>query len=257
MFFPRLRRQVKWMFVFLALAFTVGFVVFNVGGAGPSGGIGDLLRPTGGLAGPSSGEAREKIEDNPKDPQGYRELATALQNEGKIDEAIPTLEEYVRMKPGDTEAKRNRATLYLQKAGRLRREVEAVQLEAQSNPAAFGGTFAPAPGTTIGRALGTNPVNEATSQLVNERLTNAYTKMQDAYRGAVRVYRQLAGAAPRDPALQLELAQAAEAAGDTTTALAAYRRFVRLAPEDPTTPAIKQRIRQLAQPAPVPPQSAG
>ena len=36
MFFPRLRRQAKWMFVFLALVFGVGFVAFGVGGTGGS-----------------------------------------------------------------------------------------------------------------------------------------------------------------------------------------------------------------------------
>ena len=35
MFFPRLRRQAKWMFVFLALVFGVGFVIFGVGSSLP------------------------------------------------------------------------------------------------------------------------------------------------------------------------------------------------------------------------------
>ena len=34
MFFPRLRRHAKWMFVFLALVFGLGFVVFGVGAGG-------------------------------------------------------------------------------------------------------------------------------------------------------------------------------------------------------------------------------
>ena len=37
MFFPKLRRQAKWVFVFLALSFAVGFVVFGVGGNGGGG----------------------------------------------------------------------------------------------------------------------------------------------------------------------------------------------------------------------------
>ena len=31
MFFPRLRRQAKWVFLFLALVFALGFVGFGVG----------------------------------------------------------------------------------------------------------------------------------------------------------------------------------------------------------------------------------
>ncbi len=43
MFFPKLRRQAKWVFVFLALSFAVGFVVFGVGSDGGAG-LGDLLQ---------------------------------------------------------------------------------------------------------------------------------------------------------------------------------------------------------------------
>ena len=49
MFFPRLRRHAKWMFVFLALVFGLGFVVFGVGAGGT--GIGDIFRGSGGTLG--------------------------------------------------------------------------------------------------------------------------------------------------------------------------------------------------------------
>src|SRR5918992_4905363 len=69
MFFPRLIKQAKWVFVFLALVFAVGFVAFGVGGNIPGTGFGDVLQGRfGGDAGPSVGDARDKIEDNPRDP---------------------------------------------------------------------------------------------------------------------------------------------------------------------------------------------
>ena len=43
MFFTRLRAHAKWMFVFLALVFGVGFVGFGIG-ANQNASIGDLLR---------------------------------------------------------------------------------------------------------------------------------------------------------------------------------------------------------------------
>ena len=46
MFFPRLRRQAKWMFVFLVLVFGLGFVVFGVGSGGGLG-LGDILQNAG------------------------------------------------------------------------------------------------------------------------------------------------------------------------------------------------------------------
>src|SRR5919202_3466721 len=42
MFFPKLRRSAKWVFVLLALVFALGFVFFGVGSG--SSGIEDLLR---------------------------------------------------------------------------------------------------------------------------------------------------------------------------------------------------------------------
>ena len=49
MFFPRLRRHAKWMFVFLAVALGGGFVLFGVGAGGT--GVGDLFRGGGGASG--------------------------------------------------------------------------------------------------------------------------------------------------------------------------------------------------------------
>ena len=53
------------------------------------------------------------------------------------------------------------------------------------------------------------------------------------------------------------LAQTAEQASDTKTAVAAYKRFLKLTPEDPTAPAIRQRIKQLKQQAQLPTVSSG
>src|SRR6266498_1693259 len=65
MFFPRLRRQAKWVFVFLALVFAVGFVAFGVGSG--SSGISDILRGNFGGGGTSSQikDDQKKIKANP------------------------------------------------------------------------------------------------------------------------------------------------------------------------------------------------
>src|SRR5215208_8243830 len=56
MFFPKLRRQAKWMFVFLALVFGLGFVLFGVGSG--SGGLSDLLQGNFDLLGSSDPSKR-------------------------------------------------------------------------------------------------------------------------------------------------------------------------------------------------------
>ena len=67
MFFSRLRRHAKWMFVFLALVFGVGFVGFGIG-ANQNASIGDLLRGGGGTDGSISvSDAREAVREEPEE----------------------------------------------------------------------------------------------------------------------------------------------------------------------------------------------
>ena len=53
--------------------------------------------------------------------------------------------------------------------------------------------------------------------------------------------------APRDPNVQLELAQAAQQSGNYPKAIAAYEQFLKLAPDDPSATLVKQQIAQLKQ----------
>ena len=70
---------------------------------------------------------------------------------------------------------------------------------------------------------------------------------QTASAGAVTAYQSIVKLTPNDPNLQLELAQAAQQAGDTATAIAAYAAFLKLAPDDPNASIVKQQLKQLRQ----------
>ena len=98
---------------------------------------------------------------------------------------------------------------------------------------------------TANPLTGADPINRAVQSHVNTLSGTAYNDMSSAYKKAVSVYRQIATQNPNDPSVQFQLAQAADAASDTKTAIAAYERFLKLAPDDPTAPAIKQRLQQL------------
>jgi cytochrome c-type biogenesis protein CcmH/NrfG len=50
---------------------------------------------------------------------------------------------------------------------------------------------------------------------------------------------------PKDPSVQFQLAQTAEQAQDTKTAVAAYKTFLKLAPEDPLAAPVRQRVKQM------------
>jgi hypothetical protein len=105
MFFTRLRGHAKWMFVFLALVFAVGFVGFGIG-ANQNASIGDLLRGSGGTSGGniSVSDARDQVQKHPKSPQALRNLSTALQENGQTDEAIVVLNRYLALRPKDKDA---------------------------------------------------------------------------------------------------------------------------------------------------------
>src|ERR671936_868446 len=82
MFFMRLRRSTKPVFIFLAFVFALSFVFLGVGSG--SAGIGDLLRGNFHLFGGSSStssvsKAQDRIKKNPKDARAYRDLARAYE----------------------------------------------------------------------------------------------------------------------------------------------------------------------------------
>lgn len=244
MFFPRLRRHAKWMFVLLALVFGLGFVVFGVGAGGI--GVGDLFKNRGTASRsdtPSVKEARQEIAARPKVAKGYRDLATALQADGKGDEAIESLQRYTELKPKDTDALRELAGLYLTKANRRSQDGQTVQLRAQYLTG--GGTFSQPLQLGKGQTLGQDAITQAVEAVMSADLSTAYKEARSAYASAKQTYDRLAKAAPDDANIQIELAQVAQQTGDTKAAIAAYERFLKLAPDDPSAPIVKQQLKQL------------
>jgi predicted TPR repeat methyltransferase len=78
----------------------------------------------------------------------------------------------------------------------------------------------------------------------DQQISAAASEIQTASAQAVEQYRRIAELQPRDPSVQLELAQAAESANDVATVIAAYERFLQLAPDDPTAPEVRRLLKQ-------------
>ena len=244
MFFPRLIRQAKWAFVFLALVFGVGFVAFGVGGNIPGTGIGDILQGQLGDTGqPSVGEARDKIEDDPRDPQGHKELGNALLAEGRGDEAIPAYEDYLELRPRDVEVKRTLAGVYLSRANEARNEYAEIYSEYQSQTG--GGLFGPPQETPFGRAL-SGQFDQELQAVYSERLGTVNERMQTAFGQAATLYQQIVATRPDDEALlQLQLGDAAYQARRIPIAIKAYQRYLKLDPEGQNAAYAKQQIELL------------
>jgi tetratricopeptide (TPR) repeat protein len=242
MFFPRLRRQAKWMFLFLALVFGIGFVGFGVGAGGI--GLGNIVQGGGDSGIPSIESAEERIAENPNDVQAHRDLATAHQANGDTDQAILALENLLLTAPRDVDALREVAALYLAKASEAQQEASLAN--ARASLAAPGATLAGAI-TIGGQPLEPDVISNIVYDRLYQAVNAALTEAQDASTKAVDTYRRLTRAQPRDPNVQLELAQAAQNAGDIQTAIDAYDRFLELAPQDPTAPDVRRILRQLRQ----------
>jgi tetratricopeptide (TPR) repeat protein len=249
MFFPRLRRQAKWMFVFLAVVFGLGYVIFNVGGSIPGTGLGDILQGFGqSTAGPSEGDARDKIKDHPNDPAGYLELATALQRNGKNDEAISPLERYIQLKPRDRAALGQLAGLYLTQA--RQEQDQATNIQFRITELTGGDMFGPGQSSKFGQEFGQGRVTQLLTNDLNQQLSQHYITAQNAYKNATDTYKKLVVAIPdvqeaEQPSIFLQLAFAAQSANDLKSAIAAYKRYLVLAPDSPQEPGVREQIRQL------------
>jgi tetratricopeptide (TPR) repeat protein len=247
MFFPKLRRHAKWMFLFLALVFGLGFVGFGVGAGGI--GVGNIFQGPGGSGLPSISSSEKRVSENPRDAEAFRNLATAHQAAGNTDEAIEALESFVQLRPKNVDGLRELAALYLAKTS---------EAQQQANDANFRAAYI-VPGATIagtivigGKPLDPDPISNAVNLRLSEAVNAALAEAQTASAQAVEMYRRIAAASPGDPNVQLELAQAATNAGDATTAIGAYEKFLKIAPDDPTAPEVRRIVKQLqaAQAAP-------
>jgi tetratricopeptide (TPR) repeat protein len=234
------------MFVFLALAFAIGFVGFGVGSGGS--GLDQLWSDIGGggASGPSVKDAQEKIGKG--DLTAYKELADAYRADGKLDEAILAGEQYLKARPKDYEYMRTVAGDYEGRAGKQRDEAAAIQDELTSSTG--GGTFGPPGNTRLGRALGTGKIDQELTSAANQKLTELYSGLQGAFARATQLYQQVTAAQPNDVLLQLLLANAAYQSSNNPVALRAYRRVIKLAPGSAEAQQARQQIQFIkAQPS--------
>ena len=241
MFFPKLRRQAKWVFVLLALAFAVGFVVFGVGSGGGLG-LNDILQGSGGGSNsPSVSDAQSKIKKG--DLVAYKELADAYRQDGKTDQAIRAGEQYLKVRPKDYDYMRTVAGDYEGRASQQRDQAAVIQDEVTSSTG--GTTFAP-PGTTLlGRALQPGKIDTELQTAANQKLTQLYAGLQGSYARATQLYQKLATHTPNDVLLQLLLGNAALQSRNNPVALKAYHKVIRLSPGSNEAAQARQEIQYL------------
>jgi tetratricopeptide (TPR) repeat protein len=246
MFFPKLRRRARWVFLLLAIAFAIGFVAFGVGTGVGGTSIGDVLRDLIGQqnTGTSIDDARKNALAHPKDANAQFAYANALQAQGRTQEAIAALEAYTSLKPKDTDALRQLANLWGSVANDARQEQQVAT--AQATEASAASSIA-VPDSDFLRDVEQNKIATTLAQQANARASAAQARAQSAAASQQKVYEDLTLLIPDDPSVFLSLGIAAQEANDAESAIAAYQKFLGLAPNDPSAPQVKQQIEFLQQ----------
>jgi tetratricopeptide (TPR) repeat protein len=251
LFFSRLRRHTKWVYILLAVVFAAGFVVLGVGSG--STGIGDVLSNlfkgnTGSSLSSQIKDDQKKIAAHPKDTAIYLDLANLYQQKQDQAAATATLQSALKANPKDLDVLSRLASIYQGQADAARN----VAADAQSALAAENAT---PPGLDASSTLGQAFTSDPLSQALKAKATDAFSKLGSAFTKAEAAYQQLAVAArgtSQEANAQLQLASIAkdtlQVSGqpkDARIALAAYKRYLVLQPQGVQASLAKQTIQQL------------
>ena len=244
LFFSRLRRHAKVIYVLLAVVFAGGFVFLGVGSG--STGIGDLLQ--GHLFGSSSSSTSSQISDkqkairqHPGDVNLYLDLAGLYQTDNKESQALTTLQNAQKVAPKNVDIMNQIAGIYSAQAAR-----EADTYNTLLT--AYGQNAASPPGVDTSTELGQAITSDPYTQGLQRQLNESYTKVTGSYTKAESVYRQAAEASKgtsAEPTALLQWASSATSANDANGAITAYERFLKVAPNDTNAPTVRQTLAQL------------
>jgi Flp pilus assembly protein TadD len=90
-----------------------------------------------------------------------------------------------------------------------------------------------------------NKVEQAASSVLNAQLQNLAQQANLGYQNAVSSFQKVASLEPNNSLAQFQLAQAAQTDGNTTAAVAGYKKYLELNPSSPSASQIKALIKQL------------
>ena len=238
LFFSRLRNHAKWVYVFLAVVFVLGFVLLGVGSG--SNGLSDIFQSAFGsgssrAAAPRSRSLQKKVDKQPQNATAWRDLATAYEQKQRTQDAVSALERYTALKPKDETRLLGARRAVRDPLAQLRDRLPERAARRRSTASPYA-AFAPPATTVLGKVFGDpngaagpdrgrDPaagVDEAADRLheLPERAEERRGRLQEAGRAR----------RPDDVSVQYQLGQSAQAAGDYKTAIAAYQRFLKLSP---------------------------
>jgi tetratricopeptide (TPR) repeat protein len=245
LFFSRLRRRAKFMYLFLAVIFAATFAFLGVGSG--SSGLQDLFKNInifGSSNGSSVSKALNEIKKDPNAAKGFRDLATAYEAKGDTVSAISALQQYTTIKPKDVKAWAELGGLQLSNAQTFAAQYQAEAANAQLS--APSSVFAPSATSKLGKAIGSNPIEKDSASQVNATLNDLAQRANLGYQNAVSSFQKVTEIEPNNSNAQFQLAAAAQTAGNSSVAVGAYKKYLKLNPDSPSAAQIRQLIKQLS-----------
>jgi len=240
LFFVRLRRHQKWVYAVLAIVFAFSFVLVGVG-SGNGGGLSQLWTGIfGGGGGSSVTKAQDLVKTDPA--KGYRALATAYESNGNNVLAMTALQSYLALKKTDASSWAELGGLQLSQGSKYATQYQNAQQAAQvADPSS---SFLP--GGTLGTAVGPNPAYTQAAQAASTKASTLYQQATSSFSSAVTSYQKASKLNPRNTTYLQELANAAASSGNSTAAVAALKKYLKIDPHSPLAPQIRKEIKQLA-----------
>jgi len=240
LFFTRIRRKQKWVFLVLAVLFAVSFTALGVG-SGTGGGLEQVWNGLLGSGSDPVSKAQGEIKTNPA--QGYRDLASAYLTKNDLPSAITALKSYVAIKKKDSGAWTQLGGYEKQQADTVASQYRQVLLTSQlQSPDSI-----IQPTGTLATAFGTNPIDQYYTELNSAVSQPLYQKAVAGYSASLADYQKAAKYATRAslPDAEQLVASAAQVVGNTKLALKALRRYVELVPNSPQLQQIEALCKQL------------
>jgi tetratricopeptide (TPR) repeat protein len=247
LFFTKLRKRAKYIYVLLAVLFAITFAFLGVGSG--QGGLDQLFQGLNIFHRSSNAvsKAQKEIKDHPKSPKGFRDLATAYETKGDTGNAISALQQYTALRPKDAKTMTELAGLQSTQAQDYLQQYQT----AYTNKQLLTPSQSFLPTGKLGQALGTNKAEDVAGQSADAAVQDLQQRTQLAYNNALTTYQAVTKLTPNDANAWFQFAQSAQQAGNPSAAVAGYKRYLKLNPTSTSRAQIEALIKQLS-PTPAP-----
>jgi tetratricopeptide (TPR) repeat protein len=240
MLFERIRRTQKPVFIFLAVAFALGFALLGVGSSGNVNAL-DFLH-IGGSSGDPVSKLNDSVKANPNDSAAWLRLAQAYVAKGDQGNALNAYRAYLRLRPTDASALTTAAGLLEQQA-----QISSINASAYQAVASYyqqGSATAPLAGLTLASGL-SDPI---ASQIASpyQRQYASLSAQAAADFGQATTYRQsLVKADPKNAFNQELLGFDAANSRNYTLAVTAFKAYLKLAPSGTESDRVRSILKTL------------